>query len=71
MCSILQQELEITRFKVEFKTNRLKTKPDLEREPLKVLFVCTNMILTKLGIIDIARDVYQSQKKWFRSSRAS
>ena len=30
-----------------------------------------NMLLTKLGIFDISREVYRSQKKWFRPGRAS
>ena len=30
-----------------------------------------NMILTKLGIYDTARDVYRSHSKWFRPGRAS
>ena len=37
------QDLDITSLKVESKTNTLKIKADLEREPLKVLFVYTNI----------------------------
>ena len=37
------QDLDITNLKADSKTNGLKIKPDLEREPLKVLFVYTNI----------------------------
>ena len=37
------QDLDITNLKGDSKTNGLKIKPDLEREPLKVLFVYTNI----------------------------
>ena len=39
----MQQELDITSLKDESKINRFKTKPDIECEPLKVLFVYTNI----------------------------
>ena len=39
----MQQDLDITSLKAETKTNGLKTKPDLECKPLKVLFVYTNI----------------------------
>jgi len=35
------------------------------------VFKYRNIILTKLGMYDLAKDLYRSQKKWFRPGRAA